>query len=105
MNLSVITTNLPALKRFLYNLQSGQSGTRLGDRQADLELSNFSWHRSTIENSSRNPAGSRGRKLPSFQSQRSRKKDVDSRSEGTGSEDGILRVVDVTVDWQKRSKF
>jgi hypothetical protein len=100
MNLSIITTNLPALRRFLYDLQTGQSGARLGDRQADLELSSESWNRPK-KDASRSKGSSDRPKLASYHSQRIRNKDSDSHSDG-GSEDGILRIVDVTVDSEER---
>jgi hypothetical protein len=102
MNLSIITTNLPALRRFLYDLQTGQSGARLGDRQADLELSSESWNQSK-KDTSRSKGGSGRPKLANPHSQRTRDEDSDAHSEG-GSEDGILRVVDATVDSEERPR-
>ncbi|KAK5119708.1 hypothetical protein LTR85_007284 [Meristemomyces frigidus] len=106
MNLSIITANLPAMKRFLYDLQTGQSGTRLTERHVtEYELSSKSktWGLSNNVRSGggRSKNGS-SRHLERAQVPRKAPaKEADAQSEG-GSEIGILRVVDVTQEVEER---
>ena len=98
MNLSIVMANVPALKHFLYHLHTGQNGTRL--TEAQLELSSLALS-----------AKSRGDALPRNRRRRvsgSVDKDLhdsnpndrrDANSEG-GSEIGILRTVEISVDME-----
>lgn len=118
-----MTANAPALKRFLYDLQSGQSGTHLSDRQFELETMNSSRKNSAYQstsagtnlNSSRRESepGRSGSWVDVFRRRTSVAPSHFGQSRGVGaidshhshrdadSEDGlgILRTVDVVVEY------
>ncbi|KAK3650388.1 hypothetical protein LTR56_006367 [Elasticomyces elasticus] len=94
INLSIITANLPALKRFLNDLKTGQTSTRLPDGQ--YELSKNTWVGSG-DPSGLHKIGSDHDHVVDIQS---RQQEEETHSE-TGSETGILRVVDIAITSEK----
>jgi len=94
MCLSITTANLLSVGKFLYQLQTGQSGTRLADPQVQLEHlpSSKSWSRS-------HGASSGDTRMPDLAAKSTRARDPEIQSEG-GSETGILRVVQIDVDYE-----
>ena len=92
MNLSIITANLPAMKRFLYEL--GQSGTQLTQHQhAEYELGSKPWSGSKTGADPTTGGFNRRHESKVFATAR----EAEVHSEG-GSETGILRVVDMSVE-------
>ena len=101
MNLSIIAANLPAMKRFLYELQTGQSGARLTDRQFEMEAS-MSWGGSKGGKSRTYASkGSSSKHDRSYRQSKQMSNQEEVQDEG-GSETGILRVVDVTVELEDK---
>ena len=92
--LSIVTANLLSVGKFLNQLQTGQSGTRLADSQVPLEYlpSSKSWPRSY-------GTSSRSAGKPDLIARSTQARDTEVQSEG-GSETGILRVVRIDVDFE-----
>jgi hypothetical protein len=99
LSLSIMTANLPALKRFLYELQTGMSAAHLGKRQADVELSFFSWDPSKSATIKETPTVV----LNELRRNKTQRRDIDGQSDK--SEEGILRVVDFVVESERRSQL
>ncbi|KAK5733510.1 hypothetical protein LTR17_009627 [Elasticomyces elasticus] len=94
INLSIITANLPALKRFLNDLKTGQTTTRLPDGQ--YELSKNPW----VDSGDPSGLHKNGSNHDHVVNNQSRQQEEEMHSE-TGSETGILRVVDIAITSEK----
>jgi len=89
------------MKRFLYELQTGQSGTQLTRQHMDYELGSRTCGRSGGGSGfNKGRSGHRGEDRHESKVIATAK-DVETQSEG--SETGILRVVDVSVEVHQAS--